>query len=379
MVEGETQVTVGEFQPRRRLIDMRGSDIAPTIRRIAGGARLIGLGWMLTLVLVALLRGDLDQPQYGWWLVGLSAFWLAISVVDQFRRREIDPVWITLGDTALAGFALVAPELAGTDDLFYGGFPGVAVAAAAAARRSRGWLVAGVLSLVTVARFQIADVGDVLARLSALVTYGMLAVIVGWAVHVLYRTDEARRVAEDARARAEERASVAAHLHDSVLQTLALVQREAQDPTRVSRLARRQETELRSWLYGGTASEKTGLAGALAAAAQEVEAGYGIKVEVVTVGDTPLNESGRALIAAGREGMINAAKHSGVDQVDVFLEVGEKLRLFVRDRGVGFDRTLVGADRAGIRDSIERRLQQIGGTVAWSTTDGTELRLEAPL
>jgi signal transduction histidine kinase len=77
--------------------------------------------------------------------------------------------------------------------------------------------------------------------------------------------------------------------------------------------------------------------------------------------------------------MINAAKHSGVDQVDVFLEVGEKLRLFVRDRGVGFDRTLVGADRAGIRDSIERRLQQIGGTVAWSSTDGTELRLEAPL
>ena len=336
---------------------------------------------MLTLVLVALARAGLERPAVGWLLVGFAALWLLITALDQIRPREVDPIWITVGDTALAAFALLAPELAGTNDLFYGGFPGIAVAAAAAGRRVRGWVVAAALSAVTVARFEIADLGDVLARLSALVTYGMLAAIVGWAVHVLYRTDDARRRAEEARARAEERAEVATHVHDSVLQTLALMQREANDRGRVISLARRQEAELREWLYGATSDDAEQLSRSLAAAASEVEDSYGIKVEVVSVGEAPLSDNGRALVGAGREAMINAAKHSGADQIDVFLEVGNTLKLFVRDRGVGFDRSLVGADRAGIRDSIERRLTQLGGSVAWATSPrgiggGTEVRME---
>lgn len=353
------------------------SETSLTIRRIAGGARLIGLGWMLTLVLVALARDGLERrPAVGWLLVGLASLWLLVTAFDQVRPRTVDPIWITVGDTALAAFALLAPEITGTEDLFYGGFPGIAVAAAAAGRRSRGWVVAAALSAVTVARFEIADLGDVLARLSALVTYGMLAAIVGWAVHVLYRTDDARRQAEEARARAEERAEVATHVHDSVLQTLALMQREANDRGRVISLARRQEAELREWLYGDAPRDAAGLTHSLAAAAAEVEDSYQIKVEVVSVGESPLTDNGRALVAAGREAMINAAKHSGADQVDVFLEVGKTLKLFVRDRGVGFDRTQVGADRAGIRDSIERRLNQLGGSVDWANNGGTELRME---
>ncbi|CAN5152236.1 hypothetical protein BH18ACT5_BH18ACT5_15630 [soil metagenome] len=333
---------------------------------------------MLVLVLTALARNGLGNPVVGWWLSGLSAIWLVVSGLVQFRPQQHDPIWIAAGDTALAAFALLAPELAGSDDLFYGGFPGIAVAAAAAGRRSRGWLVAGALSAVTVARFQISDLGDVLARLSALVTYGMLAAIVGWAVHVLYRTDQARRKAEEASARAEARATVATHLHDSVLQTLALMQREAGDRARVVSLARRQESELRAWLYNEGATEESGLAKALTATASEVEEAYGIKVEVVSVGDGLLTDSSRALLAAAREAMVNAAKHSGAEQVDVFLEVGTRVKLFVRDRGVGFDRALVGFDRAGIRDSIERRLSQVGGSVSWSTENGTEVRMEAP-
>ncbi len=331
---------------------------------------------MLTLVLVALARAGLERPAVGWLLVGCASLWLLITALDQIRPREIDPLWITVGDTALAAFALLAPELAGTDDLFYGGFPGIAVAAAAAGRRMRGWVVAAALSAVTVARFEIADLGGVLARLSALVTYGMLAAIVGWAVHVLYRTDDARRRAEEARARAEERAEMATHVHDSVLQTLALMQREANDRGRVISLARRQEAELREWLYGATSHETEQLSRSVAEAASEVEESYGIKVEVVSVGEAPVTDNGRALVGAGREAMINAAKHSGADQIDVFLEVGSTLKLFVRDRGVGFDRSLVGPDRAGIRDSIERRLTQLGGTVAWANTGGTEVRME---
>ncbi|MGH8924841.1 MAG: sensor histidine kinase [Acidimicrobiia bacterium] len=358
-----------------------GPPVAFTIRRIAGGARLIGLAWMMVLVIVALARDAMSRPGVGWALVGLSAVWVLVAIVDQLQVRPADPWWITAGDAGLAAFALVAPEVSASTDLFYGGFPGIAVVAAAARQRSVGWMVAALLSVVTVARFQIADVSQALAQLSALVTYGMLAAIVGWAVHVIYRTDDARRRAEEQQTRAEEKAALAAHLHDSVLQTLALVQREAGDATRVASLARRQEQELRGWLYGSANGDLAGLARSLEMAASELEEGYGGTVEVVTVGDVPLEGSARAILAAGREGVLNALKHSGGDRVDVFLEVtSDMIKLFVRDRGIGFDRVAVPADRAGLRDSIERRIEAVGGRVEIkaSAGEGTELRLEVP-
>ncbi|MGH8958067.1 MAG: sensor histidine kinase [Acidimicrobiia bacterium] len=358
-----------------------GPPVAFTIRRIAGGARLIGLAWMMVLVIVALARDAMTRPGVGWTLFGLSAAWAIVAGLDQLRPRSGDPWWITAGDAGLAAFALVAPEVSGSTDLFYGGFPGIAVVAAAARQRSVGWLVAGLLSVVTVARFQIADVSQALAQLSALITYGMLAAIVGWAVHVIYRTDEARRRAEEEQTRAEEKSALAAHLHDSVLQTLALVQREAGDATRVASLARGQEQELRGWLYGPANGDFAGLARSLELAAQELELGYGGKVQVVTVGDAPLNGAARAILAAGREGVLNALKHSGSDRVDVYLEVSlQTIKLYVRDRGIGFDRVSIPADRAGVRDSIERRIGAAGGKVEIKslTGKGTELRLEVP-
>ena len=358
-----------------------GPPVAFTIRRIAGGARLIGLVWMMVLVVVALARDAMTRPGVGWALVGLSAFWGVVAAIDQVRVRPADPWWITSGDAALAAFALVAPEVAGSSDLFYGGFPGIAVVAAAARQRSVGWIVAALLSVVTIARFQIADLSQALAQLSALVTYGMLAAIVGWAVHVIYRTDDARRLAEDQQARAEEKAALAAHLHDSVLQTLALVQREASDPGRVASLARRQEQELRGWLYGNADGDAAGLARSLEVAAGELEEAYGGKVEVVAVGDTTVEGPAKAILAAAREGMLNALKHSGAERIDVFLEVSpQNIKLFVRDRGVGFERLMIPADRAGIRDSIEGRIRAAGGNVEIKSLSGqgTEVRLEVP-
>jgi len=122
-----------------------------------------------------------------------------------------------------------------------------------------------------------------LGRLSQLVTYLMLAGIIGWAVHVIYETDAARRQAEDAEARAQEKSRMAAHLHDSVLQTLALIQRESSDPGRVVGLARRQERDLRDWLFGTTGLGSTGVADAVRAVAAEIEESYRVKVEVVAV------------------------------------------------------------------------------------------------
>jgi len=343
---------------------------------------LIGLGWMLALVLLALAREPLPHPGFAWALAGAAVIWGLFTGLDQLTGRDSDPTWTTVGDAILGSYAILAPYLAGTPtDLFYGGFPSIAVAAAAVRGRRWGWAVAGALSAVTLARFEVADLSDVLSRLSQLVTYLMLAGIIGWAVHVIYQTDAARRLAEDAEARAEEKSRVAAHLHDSVLQTLALIQRESADPTRVVGLARRQERELRDWLFGTAGLETAGLADAIRRVAAEIEDSYRVKVEVVAVGEASLHPAAEALVGAAREAMINAAKHSGAGTFSVYVEADEKaLRLFVRDRGVGFDPDAVARDRRGLHDSIARRVAQVGGTSEIRSTpgQGTEIRLEVP-
>ena len=138
------------------------------------------------------------------------------------------------------------------------------------------------------------------------------------------------------RIRSQERSEVAAHLHDSVLQTLALVQKRAGDPRAVASLARRQERELRAWLDGGRPEPGESLASSLEAAAAEVEETHGVPIDVVAVGDAPVDERGAALVAAAREALVNAAKFAGGAPVQLFAEVGEeRTEVFVRDRGPG--------------------------------------------
>jgi phage shock protein PspC (stress-responsive transcriptional regulator)/two-component sensor histidine kinase len=186
------------------------------------------------------------------------------------------------------------------------------------------------------------------------------------------------------RIRQEERADIAAHLHDSVLQTLALIQRSADNPRQVSALARRQERELRSWLYGDPSRRQnpTTLFGAIEAMVEEVESLHGAEVEVITVGDDcPLYDRPDALVKATREAVVNAAKHSGANEVSVYVEAEtDRLIVFVRDRGKGFDPEAVPADRRGISQSITRRLERQGGrAVIWSAAgEGTEVQLEVP-
>ena len=181
-----------------------------------------------------------------------------------------------------------------------------------------------------------------------------------------------------ARIRSQERADVAAHLHDSVLQTLALIQKHSDDSRAVATLARAQERDLRSWLYAEESHPETALVGALKAAAAEVEDAHGVPIEVVTVGDVAVTERLRPLVLAAREAMVNAAKHSGAEKVDVFAECGDtRVEVFVRDRGRGFDEQSVPDDRLGVRNSIIDRMQRHGGTAQIRTAagDGTEVRL----
>ncbi len=182
------------------------------------------------------------------------------------------------------------------------------------------------------------------------------------------------------RIRSEERAEMAAHLHDSVLQTLALIQRRAGDDREVAQLARRQERELRDWLSGRgqESGDATTLAAALRAMAAEVEERHAVTVELVTVGDVPLDDHVSALVRAAAEAAVNAAKFAGTGQVDVYAEAAaDRIEVFVRDRGAGFDPDQVPEDRRGLRESVVGRMTRHGGraTIRSAPGEGTEVEL----
>jgi signal transduction histidine kinase len=206
---------------------------------------------------------------------------------------------------------------------------------------------------------------------------GALLLIAGpW----VWRLAVDRDAERTARIRSEERSDMAARVHDSVLQTLALIQRHASEPRRVASLARRQERELRGWLYGDQAlgDESASLVAALEAVAGDVEELHGVRVELASAGDCPVDSSAGALVLAAREAMTNAAKFAGVEEIDVYAEVtDDDIAVFVRDRGAGFDRSTVPADRRGLVDSIEGRMERVGGraTVVTAPGEGTEVEL----
>jgi signal transduction histidine kinase len=182
------------------------------------------------------------------------------------------------------------------------------------------------------------------------------------------------------RVRLEERAEIATRIHDSVLQTLALVQRDAEDPARVRSLARRQERELRRWLYGSGYGSAQTFADALTEAAADVEEAHGVRVELATSGDAPLDDRLTQVVLAAREAMANAAKHAQVDEIAVYAELEpQRVSVFVRDRGVGFERSRVAADRHGLAESIEARMRRAGGAAAIVSTPGAGTEVELTL
>jgi signal transduction histidine kinase len=184
------------------------------------------------------------------------------------------------------------------------------------------------------------------------------------------------------RIRADERARLATHLHDSVLQTLTLIQRHGDDPANMATLARKQERELRDWLYGAVASADAGrLRDRLTALAAEVEDRYRWRVELIVVGDADVGKPEEALLAATREAMVNAARHSGAPSCDVYAECRpDGIQVFVRDRGQGFDENAVPGDRRGLADSIVARMGRVSGTarVRSAPETGTEVLVELP-
>jgi signal transduction histidine kinase len=238
-------------------------------------------------------------------------------------------------------------------------------------------LAAGGLVLLLATTGQLAN-----ARNGFTATLVILTGVVLVTAPVWRRLLDSRAEERTARIRSEERATVAAHLHDSVLQTLALIQRHADDQQAVNRLARSQERELRAWLFDPKVVREGGTwAGLVAGMVADVEADHALIVDPVVVGDAPIDEELAALGAATREALVNAAKHSGAPGADLYTEVTpERVAVFVRDRGKGFDPETVPDDRRGLRDSVTGRLTRLGGTaeVRSAPGEGTEVELVLP-
>ncbi len=310
------------------------------------GALVVGIFWVV-------VTGGVWVPSRVFWPlvlggVGVVLVWLQVDGAAESGPRVADAgVWHRL--TAGSGPASILRLVGGLV------LVGVGVS----------WILATQVGL--------AQLPQVLGA-AALLLAGVTVVVAPW----LYRTRRRLRSAEQQRMRAETRADMAAHLHDSVLQTLALIQRQNTDAAQVALLARRQERELRTWLYGEAPAAST-LRAALEDIRSETETNFAIVVEVVCVGDTEMNESLHAMVQATGEAVTNAAKHSGADRVDVFAEVGaDVVEVFIRDRGHGFDPHCVPPDRMGVRQSIRARMERHGGSVRIRTApgEGTEVTLE---
>ena len=357
-----------------------------SLLRVVVGYRAIATVWLLILVAIE-LREDPVRPEI---VVGAAiavVLWSAATLYLSYRRHEVLSTWTAvIADVAFAGLLLFVPDWAGASN-FYGGYPIAALLLGIYGKGLAGAVLAtAVLTGGAFAR-ALADrlPGDPTAVSGAILVFPFVAAPATWGIGVLRRANRLRRKAEEGlvaeraeRARAEERAEVASHLHDSVLQTLALIQRNAEQPDEVATLARRQERELRSWLYGAPAVDAESVAAAMRAMAAEADERYRVSVNLVVVGDRPLDEPAEAIVAAAREAVVNAAKHAGVDALDVYCEASEdRLEVFVRDRGAGFDAEAVPEDRQGLRESIVGRVERVGGDVALRTGPGagTEVRL----
>jgi signal transduction histidine kinase/phage shock protein PspC (stress-responsive transcriptional regulator) len=313
-------------------------------------------------------------------LVGFASLGLGVLVVAQLIGFGPGLLWPIAA--ALTGAAILWRQADETSRRKWWSVAGRQSRAAKTTRRTVLRYALGVLLvLVGMATFLAAHNALPQARRALLpvlvVVLGLFLVGGPWVLRALRQLSDERT----ARIREHERVELAGRVHDSMLQTLTLIQRRANDPDEVRRLVRHSERELRGWLYSATPAEET-LRAVVTALCADIDEEYAVNIDLVMVGEHPATGSVQPLVQALREAAVNAAKHAGVDQLAVYVEVGAtELVVFIRDRGRGFDLGAVPADRYGVRESVIARMQRHGGeaTIRSSPATGTEVRLSLPL
>jgi signal transduction histidine kinase len=340
----------------------------------AGGAGVVL--YLLAWVFVPAGEGEARFPRMaagrGAWQVAVGMGLLVLSLLLLFRAWGL---WV--GDALAWPVTLVATggalvwrqsrEAAPSRDRPTFGLP--------AAARGRAWLGA---ALVLGGGLVFLWLNDALRPARDVLLAVVVVVVAAGIILAPWWLRLVRGLASERaeRIRSEERAEVAAHLHDSVLQTLALVQKRSDDPREVALLARRQERELRAWLNGARA-DASSFAAALSRAAAEVEDAHHVAIDVVTVGDAPLDDRLDAVVAAAREALTNAGKFAADAPISLYAEVTpERVEVFVRDRGPGFDVAAVPEDRRGVRESIVGRMERHGGRAAIASPGGSGTEVE---
>jgi signal transduction histidine kinase len=361
-----------------------------TLRQIIVGFRYVGAVWISVIGVVAIAEWEASPTVV---LATLAIAW-AWAVMTGLSRRSVIRGWtFLLTDLAVGSWTAVAPAFTsqpeGVGGTFSGGYPFSTVLVWAYAFGIPGGVAAGtIVSFIALSPGQ----NELTTDLTSALIYVAGGGVAGWGFHMLRKSEERRLEVEhllaterSERIRSEERAEVAAHLHDSVLQTLALIQKRAHEPGEVGSLARGQERELRNWLYGAASLNASTVAGALEEVCSDIEQRQRVEVELVTVGDCPLDDGLLALVAATGEAITNAAKFSEADKVSVYGELhGPDVHVFIRDRGIGFDPTAMDSGRRGVRESIVGRMHRHGGDaiIRSSPGGGTEIELrvrrEAP-
>ena len=367
-------------------MDDRTTDVERTLRRVVVGYRAVSSVWLVLLGVISVAGAEgPDRPGVVIATMVLAVGWSLVTIALHVRFPDLLRSWWFLAfDIGVAAWTLLAPDVAGSEN-FYGGYPMSPVFLAAYGRGMVGGLAAAV-AMAAVQLSRIVGPADPTTSSAAVLIYVFAGAVAGWAIGVLREADRTRREAEAAlareqlvRARAEERAEMAAHLHDSVLQTLALIQRDSANESQVSSLARRQERELRAWLYGqGDGSSRGAFAEQMRSMCFGVEDTHHVPIDLVTVGDVAGSATTESLVQAAREAIVNAARHSGADHIAVYAEaLPDRVTVFVRDRGRGFDYKGVPSDRKGIRESIMKRLERSGGRASVRTKigEGTEIEM----
>ena len=336
----------------------RGGRRPGRIRRLTDAGPAVVLA-ALGIGGVLLLGSILGEGTLFWALaVGLAGVALLWRQADEAQRERwldttgrVDPVRVVLGSGGWASYARIVAGLA---------------------------LIVVALVLVSLREGGSLSLARDVTAISLIAVVGLGVVVGPW----IYRLAADLTAERAERVRSQDRADVAAHLHDSVLQTLALIQKNSHDGPLVARLARSQERDLRAWLYSEESTDETTVAGALRRMAATIEDAHGIPVEVVAVGDRPYSDTLAVVVKAAGEAVTNAAKHAGVDRIDVYAEITDAaVDVFVRDRGIGFDPEVVPEGRYGLQHSIRDRMDRHGGTAEIRSRpgEGTEVRLHLPV